>query len=91
VQPPLAGGFSFSAFLSGFLSGGCGRPMRVLRPAEVFNTKVDKLVEKRRCIFVSDSAGNGSTFCTAMSAAGLRGDGCGDAVGRDDFLAASLP
>ncbi|MGC2542972.1 MAG: hypothetical protein WA372_17355, partial [Candidatus Sulfotelmatobacter sp.] len=35
---------------------------------KVFNTTVENTVEKRRCIFVSDSASDGSAFCTGASA-----------------------
>jgi 23S rRNA (cytidine1920-2'-O)/16S rRNA (cytidine1409-2'-O)-methyltransferase len=38
------------------------------RPAEVFNMFVDKLVEKGRSIFVSDSPEDASTLCTAAGA-----------------------
>jgi hypothetical protein len=35
---------------------------------EVFNTIVENSVEKRESIFVSDSARDGSAFCTGASA-----------------------
>jgi hypothetical protein len=38
------------------------------RRAEVFNMFVDKLVEKPRSIFVSDSLKDASTLCTAVGA-----------------------
>jgi hypothetical protein len=38
------------------------------RNKKVFNTTVDKTVEKHGSIFVSDSARNGSALCTAASA-----------------------
>jgi len=38
------------------------------RRAEVFNMFVDKLVEKGRGIFVSDSLEDASTLCTAAGA-----------------------
>jgi hypothetical protein len=38
------------------------------REQKVFNTTVENSVEKHRSIFVSDSAENGSAFCTAARA-----------------------
>jgi hypothetical protein len=42
--------------------------LRLHANKKVFNTTVDKTVEKYGSIFVSDSARNGSALCTAASA-----------------------
>jgi hypothetical protein len=39
-----------------------------LRAQKVFNKNVDNSVEKDSCIFVSDSAREGSAFCTEAGA-----------------------
>jgi hypothetical protein len=58
VRAALAGGFSFSVFFF----------RRKRRANKVFNTRVENSVEKHDSIFVSDSARDGSAFCTASGA-----------------------
>jgi hypothetical protein len=60
--------------------------LREREAEEVFNTTVENAVEKHESIFVSDSAKDGSAFCTGASAGTLVLQPSAGSVRRPQYL-----